>query len=147
MRAALRSILVMLLAFVVASAIMMGVETVNGKYLYPDLAKAAAGVTNREAVRQLMATAPVGALLVVLAGWALGTLAGGLVAGRMAGRAPERHALILGVVVALAGIANNLMLLPPAWFWAAGLVVPIAAGFVAGRLVAGRSRGRPAAGA
>jgi hypothetical protein len=126
----------MLLAFVVASAIMMVVESINGKFLYPELGKAAEGVTDREVVRQLMATAPIGALLVVLAGWAVGTVAGGLIVGRVASRAPALHAIIFGVIIAAAGIANNLMLPPPAWFWVAGLVVPIGAGLLTASVVA-----------
>jgi hypothetical protein len=139
MRSVLRSVLGMLLAFVVASAIMMAVETANGKVFYPELGKAAQGVTDREVIRHLMAAAPVGALLVVLVGWALGTLAGGFIAARIAARAPGRHAIIFGAIIALAGIANNLMLPPPTWFWVAGLVVPLATGFLAARLVGGRT--------
>jgi hypothetical protein len=139
MRAVLRSVLGILLAFVVASAIMMVVESINGKLLYPELGKAAAGTTDREAVRQLMATAPAGALLVVLGGWAIGTLAGGLIAARIAPRAPAGHAIVFGGIVALAGIANNLMLPPPAWFWVAGLVVPLAAGWLVARWVQPRT--------
>jgi hypothetical protein len=139
MRSVLRSVLGILLAFVVASAIMMAVEAANGKVFYPELGKAAQGVTDREVIRQLMATAPVGALLVVLVGWALGTLVGGFIAARIATRAPGRHAIIFGGIIALAGIANNLMLPPPIWFWIAGLVVPMAAGFLVARLVGGRT--------
>lgn len=135
MRPVLRSVLGMLLAFVVASAIMMVVEMINGKVLYPQLGKAAEGVTDPAVVRQLMANAPVGALLVVLAGWALGTVVGGLIAGRMASRSGALHAVVFGAIIALAGIANNLMIPPPAWFWVAGLVVPLAAGSLAARVV------------
>jgi hypothetical protein len=122
----------------------MGVETVNGRWIYPELAKAAQGLADPEAIGQLLATAPAGAFLVVLAGWALGTLAGGLVAARLAPRAPAGHAAAFGVIVALAGVANNLMLPPPAWFWVAGVAVPIAAGLVAARLVSGSAAAVPA---
>jgi hypothetical protein len=136
MRTVLRSVLGTLLAFVVASAVMMAVETANGKVFYPELGKAAQGVTDREVVRQLMASAPVGALLVVLVGWAVGTLIGGWIAARIASRAPGGHAIVFGGIIALAGVANNLALPPPPWFWVAGLVVPIAAGFAVARMVA-----------
>jgi hypothetical protein len=139
MRSVLRSILGILLAFVVASAIMMVVESINGKVLYPELGKAAAGVTDQETIRRLMAAAPVGALLVVLAGWALGTIVGGFIAARVASRAAAGHALVFGGVIALAGIANNLMLPPPAWFWAAGIAVPVAAGCLVAQLVRPRA--------
>jgi hypothetical protein len=135
MRTALRSVLAMLAAFVVASILMMIVESINGKFLYPELGKAAEGMTDREAVRQLMAGAPIGALLVVLFGWGLGTLVGAVVAAKLAPRAPARHALALGILIALAGVANNLMIPPPAWFWIAGAAVPVAVGMLTARLV------------
>ena len=77
----LRSIAAVVLGFVAASAVMMTVEGINGRMLYPELAKAAEGVTDREAIRALFAGAPAGALLVVIAGWILGSSLGGWVAG------------------------------------------------------------------
>jgi len=137
MRPALRNTTGMLLAFVVASAIMMIVESVNGKVLYPALGKAAEGMTDKEAIRQIMASAPIGALLVVLGGWALGTLAGAFVVARIAAREIGRQVMIFGWIIAFAGIMNNLMLPPPAWFWVAGVVVPLAVAFLVARSVSG----------
>jgi hypothetical protein len=130
----LRSIAAVVLGFVAASAVMMTVEYLNGRVLYPDLARAAEGVTDREAIRALFAAAPAGALLVVIAGWIAGSFAGGWVAARVAGRAGIRHGLVLGLLLTLAGIANNLMLPPPPWFWIAGLVVMLPAAWAGARL-------------
>ncbi len=77
MRSAFRSIVSVVCGFVVASIVMMIVESVNGRVLYPGLAKAAEGATDREALRAVIAAAPAGALAVVLGGWILGGLAGG----------------------------------------------------------------------
>jgi len=49
-------------------------------------------------------------------------------------RAPIGHALVLGGFLTLAGIANNLMVPPPLWFWIAGLVVLIPAAYAGARL-------------
>jgi hypothetical protein len=95
-------------------------------------------VTDREVVRQLLAAAPVGAFVVVLAGWFLGTVAGGFVAARIASRSPAGHAFAVGVIIALAGVANNLMIPPPAWFWVSGLLAPLAAGALTARIVRAR---------
>lgn len=130
----LRSIAAVVLGFVAASAVMMTVEYLNGRVLYPDLARAAEGVTDREAIRALFAAAPAGALLVVIAGWIAGSFAGGWVAARLAGRAGVHHGLVLGLLLTLAGIANNLMLPPPPWFWIAGLVVMLPAAWAGARL-------------
>ena len=130
----LRSVAAVVLGFVAASAVMIAVEFLNGRVFYPELAKAAEGVTDREAIRALFAAAPVGALLVVVGGWILGSFAGGWVAARAAPRAGTRHALVLGLLLTLAGIANNLMLPPPPWFWIAGLIVMLPAAWAGARL-------------
>ena len=138
MRSAFRSIAAVVAGFVAASVVMMIVETINGRVLYPGLAKAAEGVTDRETIRALLATAPVGAFLVVIAGWILGGVAGGWVTARLASRATTGHGLVLGALLTLAGVANNLMLPPPLWFWIASLVVLLPAAYAGTRLVPAR---------
>jgi hypothetical protein len=130
----IRGVLAVIAGFVAASAIMMGVETINGRVLYPGLAKSAEGVTDREQIKALLAGAPVGALVVVLFGWVLGSAAGGFLTTLISRKPPGRHALILGVLLTLAGIANNLMLPPPFWFSIATLAVFLPATFVGARL-------------
>jgi len=131
---AVRSILAVIAGFVAASAVMMVIETVNGRVLYPELGKMAEGMTDREAIRALMANAPVGAFLVVLLGWVLGSLVGGFLAAWIGWNAPVAHALVLGGMLTLAGIANNLMLPPPVWFWISSLVVLLPAAYAGARL-------------
>ena len=135
----IRSILAVIAGFVVASAVMIVIEMVNGRLLYPGLAKLAEGLTDREAIKAVMASAPAGALLVVLFGWVLGSLAGGFLAAWIGRNAPVGHALALGGLVTLAGVANNLMLPPPAWFWIATLIVILPAAYAGARLAAMRS--------
>ena len=130
----LRSILAVIAGFVAASAVMLLIESINGHVLYPELGKLAEGTTDKEAIRALMASAPVGALVVVLVGWVLGGLLGGLVAAWIGWHAPVAHALVLGGLLTLAGIANNLMLPPPAWFWIATLPVFLPATYAGARL-------------
>ena len=138
MRSALRSIAAVVAGFIAASIVMMIIETINGRVLHPELARAAAGLTEREAIRTLLATAPVGAFLVVIAGWILGGVAGGWVTARLAARATAGHGLVLGALLTLAGVANNLMVPPPLWFWIASLVVLMPAAYVGARLVPAR---------
>jgi TRAP-type C4-dicarboxylate transport system permease large subunit len=113
MRSALRSIAAVVAGFVAASVVMMIIETINGRVLYPELGKAAEGVTDRETIRALLATAPLDAFLVVIVGWILGGVAGGWTTARLAAMASVRHGLILGALLTLAGVANNLMVPPP----------------------------------
>jgi len=128
-----RSIGAVIAGFVAASAVMMLIEMVNGHVLYPELGKMAEGVTDKEVIRAMLASAPVGALLVVIFGWVLGSLLGGFLAARIGRNAPERHALILGGLLTLAGIANNLSLPPPAWFWIPTLLVFLPAAYAGAR--------------
>jgi hypothetical protein len=135
MRSALRSIGSVVAGFVAASVVMMIVEMINGRVLYPELAKAAEGVTDRETIRSIFAAAPLGSLLVVVAGWVLGGGVGGWVAASVAPRTTVGHGLVLGGLLTLAGVANNLMLPPPAWFWVASLVVLMPAAYAGAHLV------------
>ena len=134
MRSALRSIAAVVAGFICASIVMMIIETINGRILHPELAKAAEGVTDRETLRTLLAAAPLGAFLVVIAGWILGGVAGGWVTARLAPRATTGHGLVLGALLTLAGVANNLMIPPPLWFWIASLVVLMPAAYAGARL-------------
>jgi hypothetical protein len=131
----IRSVLAVIAGFVAASAVMMVVETVNGKILYPELGKRAEGVTDREEIRAILASAPVGALVVVVIGWVLGSIAGGFLAALISRKRPALHALVLGGLLTLAGIANNLMLPPPIWFWIATIVIFLPATSLGARLV------------
>ena len=138
MRAVLRSITAVVAGFIAASVVMIIVETINGRVLHPDLAKAADGLTDRDAIRAVLAAAPVDAFLVVIGGWILGGVTGGWVAARLASRATARHGLVLGALLTLAGVANNLMVPPPLWFWIASLVVLMPASYVGARLAPAR---------
>jgi hypothetical protein len=155
----IEGIVAVLAGFVVASAIMMGMETANARVFFPGFAKMAEArdkevirevtantpegsapdsreiaLRRREVVRELLAGAPVGALLVVVLGWVLGSIAGGFVTTWIGRRSPVVHALGLGGLLTLAGIANNLMLPPPVWFWILSLIVFLPATYVGARL-------------
>jgi hypothetical protein len=134
MRSTFRSIAAVVAGFVIASIVMMIIETINGRVLYPELAKAVDGVKDRETIRALLVTAPVGAFLVVGAGWILGGVAGGWATARLAARATTRHGLVLGALLTLAGVADNIMIPPPLWFWIASVVVLMPAAYVGARL-------------
>jgi hypothetical protein len=121
---------------------MMIVEFINGKVLYPELGKAAEGVTDREVLRELIANAPIGALLVVILAWILGGIAGGFIAAWIAPSNQLLHAGILGGLLTLGGIANNLMIPSPIWFWVVSLMVLIPATLFGGYLTFPRNPAR-----
>ncbi len=143
MRSALRSIAAVIAGFVTASLVMMIVESINGRMLHPELAKAAEGLKDRQAIRALLATAPVGAFLVVILGWILGGLAGGWVATKVSGQGTLRPALVLGALLTLAGVANNVMIPPPLWFWIVSLAVFVPSAYGGARFSVRPTGSRP----
>ena len=140
-RIALRNIAAVFVAFVVASIVMMIVEIINGRVLYPELAKSAEGVRDRDTLGKLMAGAPIGALWVVITGWALGGLAGGCVTAKLQSGKSSWPGYVLGLLLMLAGVANNLMIPPPVWFWITSLFVLMPAAIVGARLGSRRPAG------
>lgn len=133
-----RGILAVIAGFVAAGVVMMLVESFNGRVLYPELGRAAEGLADREAIRALLASAPMGALLVVILGWTLGSLVGGFLATWIARSDAAVRALVLGGLLTLAGVANNFMLPPPTWFWIPTLLVFLPAAYAGARLVTRR---------
>ena len=64
---------------------------------------------------------------------------GGFLTAWIAPSAPGAHALVLGGLLTLAGIGNNLMIPPPAWFWIPMLVAFLPAAHAGARLVPKKS--------
>lgn len=84
------------------------------------------------AVTAYLATAPVGAMLFVVAGWFAGALAGGLGAATIA-RWPAAAWIIAGLI-ALAGIYNATQIPAPLWMQAATVLAPALGGWTARHL-------------
>ena len=131
----LRSILAVLAGIVVCAVVIAGVEIVGMLAYHPptDL-----DPNDREAMARWLGEAPVGALLFVLAAYAVGTLCGSWVAGRLAGRAPVLHGLIVAMFFLGASVVNLIRLPHPLWFAVAclGLFLPVA--WLGGRLASPR---------
>jgi hypothetical protein len=153
----IRSVAGVIAGFIVSVAVMMGMEFANASVFYPGFAELVASKDReaieqarksapdgkldtqaelrlrRETVKEALASAPAGALWVVIAGSILGSLAGGYVATWLS-KKPLLPGAVLGVLLTLASIANNLMLPPPAWFWLASIVVFIPAACAGARM-------------
>ncbi|MCC7018822.1 MAG: hypothetical protein IT332_03665 [Ardenticatenales bacterium] len=114
------------------------VEGVN-VFLFPP--PAGMDFSNPEALGAYTATLPFAAFAVVGAAWILGAIAGGAVAGRLGGARADVDGGIVGLLLAVASVANlmNPGLTHPAWMWAAALLTVPAAWF-AGRWVSGRRK-------
>ena len=136
MASVIRGTLIVMVGFVAASIVMMIVETINGTIIYPELRKSAAGVKDRQQIKEIMANAPTGAFVVVLVGWALGSALGGLMTTVLSRKPAGGRVFTLALLLTLAGIANNLMLPPPLWFWFATFAVLPTATYAGARIVA-----------
>jgi MFS family permease len=88
-------------------------------------------------VATFVATLPIAALLLVLAGWVLGALIGGYVAARIA-RKP-RPALAVGIVIVVGVIVNAVMIPHPLWMTIAGVLLPVPAAWLGARLATRRT--------
>jgi hypothetical protein len=109
MRIRLRPVLATIVGFVAGSAVMVAVESLNGRVLYPELGRLAEGMADREGIRALLASAPAGALVVVLVGWVLGSAIGGYIAARIGRGARDRYGLTLGAIITLADSGQKML--------------------------------------
>ncbi|MGE3396591.1 MAG: hypothetical protein AB7H79_06785 [Sphingomonas sp.] len=119
---------------VVAFACVFGVESI-GHSLYP--LPAGFDLTNPRDVDRLMAVMPTAALAFVVVAWFVGALAGAFTANLIARRALAGW--IVAMLVIAAAVATMVMIAHPAWMWAAGLLLPLAAALLAARLVRARA--------
>lgn len=126
-----RRVVAVITALVAASAVVMVFEFLGSK-LFP-----ATGVdtTDRAQIENAMRTGliPIGAMLMVAAGWVVAAVVGATAAlriGREGGRWPTRIFAALFTLVC----AMNLLAFPhPAWMWFVGIVMVPAAAVLAGR--------------
>jgi hypothetical protein len=109
-----RSILAVVLGFIVANVVIMGVHLISTR-IYP--LPPGFDMHDPEAMRERMSTMPPMAFLWVALAHVLGTVAGAAFATWMTRRSPALHAVIVGGLVLAGGVANQLMLPHPAWFW------------------------------
>lgn len=102
-----------ILGFVAASLVIYLVELVCQR-LYP--APPSLDLKDPQALKNFMATLPVGALAIVLLAYDLGSLTGGILSTLIAGRSSAVPALIVGALLTGANTLNLLALPHPTWF-------------------------------
>lgn len=116
----LRNIAAGIAGFITAGAVMMACEYTNSLlYPFPE----GMDIYNAEQVRQFAASMPLQALILVTVGWVVGSFSGGFVATKIADQNSPTPALILAVILTLAGGVNAWMIQNPAWFHAGGLPI------------------------
>ena len=113
----------------VAFLCVFAVEMV-GHSLYPP--PEGLDLRNPADVDRLMASLPAMAFVFVLGAWFLGALLGAWVANVIAKRGLAGW--IVALLVVAGGVATMVMIPHPAWMWAAGILLPLIAGWLAQRL-------------
>ncbi len=127
MGAFLRSVLGVIAGVIVAMLIISLVEF-GGSLLYivdPDVVLS--GDTDQ---------VPFIAYITILVAWALGSFVGAWLAGRIAGRGPLLHGMIVTVLLLIAGVINMLLIPHPVWVWGLGIAGFILCGYAGARLAA-----------
>jgi hypothetical protein len=130
-KAFLRSVAGVVLGACVATGVIILVEQISGR-MYPPPAGMDFG--DPEAFQSFVAGLPVGAFLMILVAWGLGTFAGAWVCARVAGRWKVAHAALLGALLLVAGVTNMLMIPHPIWMWVGAFAVFAGGGYAGGRL-------------
>jgi hypothetical protein len=131
----MRTVLGVLAGIVVAIICIFVIEGI-GHFVYPpppDL-----DLSNPEAAARIIAALPLGAFVFVLAGWFLGTLAGGWTANAI-GRVGV-GGWVVALVVICGGLYTMWLIPHPTWMWAAGVGLPLVAAWLVQRFAAGDSK-------
>lgn len=86
-----------------------------------------------DSLKQYVATRSIGELLLVPAGWALGSFVGGLVTSLYHPARKIRNTMIVSCVLMMLGIVNMAMIPHPIWFWVVGILSFIPFGLIGSR--------------
>jgi len=125
----LRRIGAVIVGLIIAAALVEGAEAiVHVMHPFPP------GMNEHDfaQVKKYVAALPIDALLLVLAGWLLGTIAGTFTAAKIA--TTRTPAYILGAILFCLGIVNATIIPQPLWFTIASLVVYVGGTVVGARL-------------
>src|SRR5262245_7828492 len=93
-----------ILAGLVVGGLVVGILEIPGYLIHPP--PPGLDMSNTEALKAHMSSAPLAALLGVAIAWTMGPLVGSLLASWIAGRAFLTHALIVGAIFVLLDVMN-----------------------------------------
>ncbi len=126
MRAALRSVLAIVLGALAAMLVIMACESLNA-LIYPP--PPGTEPSDREAMNAYVSSLPPTGFILLLVGYAFGTFAGASLAARIGRHAPLTHGLIVGVLFLIATAKNYRQIPHPRWVWIVGLGVILPAAY------------------
>ncbi len=127
----MRKVLFTILSIAIAFFVMLAFEFANS-FFFP--LPETLDRMNLDAVRAFAQTLPASAYILVLLGWFFGSCAAGWALSRYVPTATIVHVLLIGGLLTLNGVLNNLMLMHPLWVNLLGLplfVIGTYAGYIA----------------
>ena len=127
-----KRIVAVLLGIVAASVVIFALESVGHKVYAPP---GGLDFKNPEAVRAFIASMPRGAFALVLLGYALGSLVGGVTATLISGRTSSRAAIAVGAVLTILGLINLVSVPHPMWFAVTSLLLYIPCAWLGSRIL------------
>ena len=120
----MRAVLGVIAGFIVAFVCVQAAEMITHQ-LYPF--PPGADMRDMATIKRFVATLPLQAFVIVLAGWLVGALLGTFIAAKIGqSRVP---AYVLGALLLCLGIVNSIIIPQPAWFTAVSIVIFLAAPF------------------
>jgi hypothetical protein len=124
----LKNVSAILFGLITGFVIIRLVEFINHSLYPPPLDL----FTDKDAIKAYVEQLPIGAKLMVIAGWALGSFGGAYVATMIEKSNSPVFPLIVGGLFMIMGIMNMLVIPRPIWFWGLSMLafIPMAyAGF------------------
>ena len=131
MRAILRSVAGVFFGACLATGVIILVEQISGR-MYPP--PPGLNYSDTEAWKAFIASLPLGAFLMILLAWGLGTFAGAWICAKVAGRAKLAHGLVLATLLLCTGVSIMFETPHPIWMWPSAFAVFAGAGVAGGRL-------------
>lgn len=135
MISALRSISAILMGFITGFVIIVGCVYLNLR-LFP----LPAGIDPEDtaAMNAAMAAMPAKSLILVLVGWAIGTIGASFMAARFAGQFKSLHGLLMGLIFLGGAITTMRQSHHPLWFWIVGITLFFPAAIIGSSLAVPR---------
>ncbi len=128
----IRNILSIMAGTFVAVVLIVIVQAISHQ-MYP--APPGTDFNDPEVLAELMMNAPVGALLMVLLSYAVGTMGGAFVGAKIAiSEGPARQGLFVTVLMLIAGLMNLNAFPHPAWFWVGSILAIVGSGYYGAQL-------------
>ena len=132
----LKNSIAIIVGLIAAGIVIMLVE-MFGHVIYPPPAEF--DPADSDSIKMLIELAPAGALMMVVLAYVLGSLVGGAVAALIKGKNKLYRAMIVGIILMIAGIFNLASNPHPVWFWVLCLLIFVPFAYLGGRLVVKRS--------